>query len=497
MAHTKTKLLTPTELRDLYGIPVLNDLERQQYFTFNQEELNALNNFRNIKDAVYFAVFLVFFKLKHAVISFQYQDITLERKHVMERYFPNKAYPKSLPSSSTKNRIDLQIIELCNYKYCKASTYKSIQLELQELASYAPRQRQLLKDLLRLLEKHCVIIPGHTTLQNLVIQTSNKEQNRIEKCYLNSTTLKQRKSILALLKTTAETTDIHDVKADLKSFKTHDLWEEIKKHTHLKAIFEVAKIAIQKMGLPLSTCQYYASLVQYYHASRMKRINKRKIGLYLLCYVFIRYQTINDTLIDGFKKRISDIQGKANSFTDEQRLKQLDASQETRQNICNMMLMVKKRRSSKIDKKILYKYIAEAEWEEAAYSLVDENFNKKCLYWQYIDSIEDSIKLSIRPLFLALDFTIIQNDLLKEVMDFMKSKIESSTLITSPFPKTFHKWVDKNQAIHIFQGDEIISNRFEFLMYMKMIQALSKNQISLEHSMRYKNIDDEIMKPQI
>jgi hypothetical protein len=152
----------------------------------------------------------------------------------MERYFPNKAYPKSLPSSSTKNRIDLQIIEWCNYKYCKASTYKSIQLELQELASYAPRQRQLLKDLLRLLEKHCVIIPGHTTLQNLVIQTWNKEQNRIEKCYLNSTTLKQRKSILALLKTTAETTDIHDIKADLKSFKTHDLWEEIKKHTHLK-----------------------------------------------------------------------------------------------------------------------------------------------------------------------------------------------------------------------------------------------------------------------
>ena len=69
MAHSKTGLLSPTELRDLYGIPLLNDAERREYFTFDQAELNILTNFKDVKDSVYFAIALVFFKLKHTLTS--------------------------------------------------------------------------------------------------------------------------------------------------------------------------------------------------------------------------------------------------------------------------------------------------------------------------------------------------------------------------------------------------------------------------------------------
>ena len=115
--------------------------------------------------------------------------------------------------------------------------------------------------------------------------------------YTRYTTKRQRAAILELLdETTADKqSNILTVKADLKSFNTHDLWTEIEKHTQLKLTFEIAKTIMHKLNLPLKTCTYYASLIQYYNRSRMKQLNPQKMGLYLLCYVFIRYQSTNDT----------------------------------------------------------------------------------------------------------------------------------------------------------------------------------------------------------
>ncbi|MBY0282104.1 MAG: DUF4158 domain-containing protein [Alphaproteobacteria bacterium] len=53
MPHSQTSLLTPTEQRDLYGIPVLNEVERQAYFTFDAIEIKTLNQFIDVKDAAY------------------------------------------------------------------------------------------------------------------------------------------------------------------------------------------------------------------------------------------------------------------------------------------------------------------------------------------------------------------------------------------------------------------------------------------------------------
>jgi hypothetical protein len=176
MPHSQTNLLSPTELRDLYGIPILNEIEQQVYFTFDTTEMNILNRFVNIKEAVYFAITLIFFKLKHTIISFRYQDVTAERQHVMKRYFPGQNSPKSMPNKSTKHYIDLKIIELCHYKRFNKSVINIVRQDLQAFAPYAPRQRQLLKKLLHILAKHHITIPGHTTLQDIVSHTWNQEQ---------------------------------------------------------------------------------------------------------------------------------------------------------------------------------------------------------------------------------------------------------------------------------------------------------------------------------
>lgn len=71
----------------------------------------------------------------------------------------------------------------------------------------------------------------------------------------------------------------------------------------------------------------------------MKRITPQRMGFYLLCYAFVRYPVVNDILVDAFKKRITEVQNKADEYINVQRLKQLERIKETREQVSAMMLM--------------------------------------------------------------------------------------------------------------------------------------------------------------
>jgi hypothetical protein len=64
MPNKIPRLLAPAELLNIYNIPFLSDIEHEEYFTFNEEEIKTLKGFKDIKEAVYFAICLVFFKIK-------------------------------------------------------------------------------------------------------------------------------------------------------------------------------------------------------------------------------------------------------------------------------------------------------------------------------------------------------------------------------------------------------------------------------------------------
>jgi hypothetical protein len=113
----------------------------------------------------------------------------------------------------------------------------------------------------------------------------------------------------------------------MKGFKTHDLWEELSKHTQLRKVFDIAKTVLPQLGLPTTTIAYYANLINYYNAPSLKKLNPRAIGLYLLCYTFTRYQVLNDNLLEAFKKRALEYKKKATDSAKADALKQLDLIQ--------------------------------------------------------------------------------------------------------------------------------------------------------------------------
>ena len=97
MPNTNSNLLNPTEIFDIYGVPVLNDLERQAHFTLNKAETRLFKTYEEPRNAIYFIVCLVFFKIKRTIVEFEYKDIQAELQHVIKRYFvDNVAFKKTL-----------------------------------------------------------------------------------------------------------------------------------------------------------------------------------------------------------------------------------------------------------------------------------------------------------------------------------------------------------------------------------------------------------------
>ena len=199
MSNKNSTLLNPTEILDIYGPPILNDLESQEHFTLNKAETNLLKTHTNTKDAIYFLVCLVFFKIKGTFVEFNYEDIRVERQYLMKRYFPGKPLPKSLPVKYIQSQIKSKILNLCGYQKFAGTIPNIIFQELCISTSNHPRQRQLCKEFLNSCVKYKASIPGYTTLQDVVSNVWNHENKRVRTSYIRHTTSPQRAMVLSLL----------------------------------------------------------------------------------------------------------------------------------------------------------------------------------------------------------------------------------------------------------------------------------------------------------
>ncbi|MFN3233841.1 MAG: Tn3 family transposase [Gammaproteobacteria bacterium] len=491
--RNNSKLLSAAEYHEIYAAPILNDAERREYFTFNKDEIAELKRFQSIENAVYFAISLVFFKLKKTFINFSYREVTQERQHVMDRYFPNQRFPRAfLKNDKAVSRIKTKILTLCNYHRCRGAALEKIVLALRKEAPNKPRQRQLCKSLLDLLIKQRVAIPSYSSLQAIVIEQWNIEHQRILRLFRRYSSALDRENISSLLAKASNQHHIISIKQDMKSFTTRELGNELKKHEKLKSLFLLAIEVLPRLNLPTATIHYYANMVQFYNGPRLKQLKPELSQLYLLCYSFTKFQLLNDNLLDAFKKRVNDYVTHGNTYAKEQVLKQFSLIKETRQKVSNMLMAIKEYPHPKyVPRNILYQHVDEEDLIIAAQLLVNEDLDQDILFWKYVDLNKEAIALNIRPLFLTIDFIVTNNPTLQEIVDFVETALLSSKTLDQSLHRSLETWVGKDTLPYLFCQNKLIFHRLEFLLYQRMVHHVSTNKLTLKHSIKHKRIEDD------
>lgn len=484
-------LLTAEECRTLYAYPALNEAERNEYFTFNTCEVEAMRSFQHLEDAIYFAISLVCFKLKYTLVDFRYRDATRERQHVMQRYFSNQVTPRRFPTDKDAvARIENKVLAVVGFSRFRGQTADTITATLQKQASLYPRQRQLCKAFLNLLIKNHIAIPGITTVRHTVTQLWSNELARVIKTYYRYTHKAQRNQVLALLDKTDDKHRIISIKKDMKQFNTTDIQMELAKHRQLKVVFSIARTVLPKLQLPAATIDYYAQLINYYNGARLKQLNTDTIQLYLLCYSYSRLQIINDNLLEAFKKRTSDYIVKAKTEANLESAKFVDELQSVRQKVHDLLMAIKHdKHKTAMPKSALFNCIPEAELMSTAQLLLSDKLDKHWLFWQYIDQETHAIRLNLRPLFLTLDITIVRHDTLKAIVAFMKNYFDEVNKPAVSIPSYVTDWIPSQDLPYIVVNDVIKDHRLEFLLYKQLAHHIETNKLTLAFSVKHKAVD--------
>jgi hypothetical protein len=86
----RLNLLTEEEVNFLYSIPKFTDAERRHYFSLPDTILKQLKlpgehyNYNRVSQKLYFILQFGYFKAKHLLFTFKYQNVIEDAKFIMQ-----------------------------------------------------------------------------------------------------------------------------------------------------------------------------------------------------------------------------------------------------------------------------------------------------------------------------------------------------------------------------------------------------------------------------
>lgn len=250
---------------------------------------------------------------------------------------------------------------------------------------------------------------------------------------------------------------------------------------------------------------YYASLAIYYNVYDLrKKLLSEQTYLYLLCYVWQRYQQLNDNFIDAFcywlnkfNQETKEIAGGSFSkYAREQQKKHLMMTKLARfyvdEKIADQLAFGRVRKKA-------FKIIPKEELREQV-STQSKILKEIDFKWLAIDKQAPRIKNILRPLVMALDYDSDRADLpwLKAITWFktlfsQQKSLHSCSLSECP-EKTIPKRLERYLVGKDKQGKpKLQADRYEFWIYRQLRKRIQSGEIYLNDSLLHRSFHHELV----
>src|SRR3990167_1151346 len=296
----RIKLLSDGEITDIYGIPHFTEQERAHYFSLNKPEKKALDQLSFIHSKVHFILQLVYFKDKKRLSCFKLQDVQHDVSYIMQVYFSLFDTPRKLPTRNAISRNNKKILVLMDYHDQPKKAAGIMAERAKQLICNLNKPILILRELFLVLEQQRLIFPGYSTVQSIIGRIITAEEKRLSEIIKSNVPELFGELLDSLLKTNDLAYEITTLKKSPKSFAYQQIQHEIEKHKKYYPLYKLTKKLLPTLGISRQNIAYYASLVDHYNAQALNRFNKNKSRLYLLCYLYNRFQKMNDQLIETF-----------------------------------------------------------------------------------------------------------------------------------------------------------------------------------------------------
>lgn len=507
--NTKNRLqiLTTDEINRLYSRPVFTPKERVLYFSLSQVEKELLYTLRSIKSKVYFILQLGYFKSKHLFFQFKLSEVQEDIQYILKVYFKNESFGDfGSIDKKTRSTHKKLILKISNYRICDSYYRGVLQEKARRAATVSGKPIFIFRELLNYLIEEHIIIPAYSFMQDIVGTAITSEEQRLITIIQNYLSETDKQHLKKLLYNSSGLYEITRIKHQPKDFSINEIKREIECGNNIRSFFQLANIILPQLKISNESIKYYASLVEYYSVYKLKRFDEYLIYIYLLCFIFHRYQRMNDNLINSFIYKMRKYNDDILFFAKDQIYTYYTENQEDFTRVGKVLQVIVDENISdntafKDIQKRVFSILDRPKLTELANQILDNTkIDEKAFRWERIDTLALQFKRQIRPIFMMIDFvTTDMDDSLMDAITFLKGVFTKRKALTKydieDIPQAF---ITNSNKRYLYTKDEphskrLLIDRYEFLIYYSLWHRLQSGDIFCRDSIQYRSFEDDLI----
>jgi TnpA family transposase len=512
--NKRLTVLSKNEIKQLYSLPEFNDEQRALYFHLNESEKDEMESLRSIESRLYFILQLAYFKCRNMFFDIKFNTANKDIGYILCEYFPGDKFPKKIISQKTQLENKSRILNVLGFRLFDQKAKEMLEEQALQSIKVSADSRYIFDTLIDFLERNCIAIPGYSTLQEIISISFKKENERLNTVISENIPKYVDDELNDLLEVEDQIYGITVLKKDANGFNYTEIIREIKKKTTCNKLFKFANKIIGKLGISDQNIRYYASLVDYYTVNKLNELSYEDVRLYLICYIFYRFQKINDNLVTSFVYHTNDYHKKAEA----------EAKKEVQQ---HNIVEDDQGYDEKIGK-LVFLYVDESIPNEETFGnvrgtafkissekeipkLIDHIEGKKCdstkFKWDHYHKMSKSFCKTLRPLVRSIDFKGEKNNTLMVAVNFIKDIFNKGKSLTGLKEKDFPKDFIPSSLKKYLYTTEIIKEegkedrkvtkfspqKYEFLVYEQLLNQVDSGKIVVNESINYKSFNDDLI----
>lgn len=502
------RILSQKEIEEIYGQPQFTHEDRQHLFALATEEEKAATSLHSVKSRVFFILQLGYFKVRQFFCPLSVEKSKDDLEYIMQRYFPaHGRIDFSMPDQRTLQKHRQLIIQICRFREFDGADRKLLEDLAKQAVKVSSKPIYVFRILMEQLGKMRVVLPSYRYMQDTVSAALTHERKRLGRLLQQTLTAQNIADLKHLIADTGQLHEITQLRKEPKDYSYGQIREEIQRRNDLAQLYAVAALILPRLDVSNETIKYYASLVGYYTVFRLKRLNEHDVQLYLLCFLYHRYQKANDNLIDCLIYLVRQYwDGAKKSAKERMYLSQKESGENIKKAGKALEVFIDDR---------LDEATPIAEVQEQAYTILERKklsqaaqhittgivtLDETAYQWDYIDGASQQFKKRIRPLIQAIDFAATANseNVLQAVI-FLKSAFDRGFTLgryaMHQFPMHCIQPNTRRYMVgHAIDGSKhIIADRYEFQIYRLLRDNLDAGNISCRESVRHRSLEDDLV----
>ena len=296
------------------------------------------------------------------------------------------------------------------------------------------------------------------------------------------------------------------IRCDQKDFQYTAVKLEIEKAQEIAELYQFCKSFIPQLGISKNGIRYYSELVENYYASRLRKMSELQQQLYLVCFIYNRYQHIMDNLIATFLYHMSLILEGAREYAN-------DAASTYNASIALDFPKLaeflkwfpsKEKDGAKITypelAKEAYAILPKDQFELIAAFIEGKTFNKTKAKWEFYTKSFASFSRYLRPVILTVGFELANpNNHLIKLITYLKnhySKDKYPGTLKLKISDAKLMGISKSRLSYLISDTDteyIDPYRFEFYIYWKMNNYITKGRLVCNDSISYADLNNDLI----